>query len=97
MNMAAHITGCCRKASFTNYDGDIISVARQIEGLDFNRNFPFEWRPEGDQHGSGPYPVSEVEIRAAVDFIAKHPNINIALTYHTFSRVLLRPYSTEAG
>jgi murein tripeptide amidase MpaA len=78
-----------------NYDGDVISIAHPVEGLDFNRNFPFEWRPEGDQHGAGPYPVSEPEIRAAVEFVTKHPNINIALTYHTFSRVLLRPYSTK--
>ena len=78
-----------------DYDGYLIKLARPPEGLDFNRNFPFEWRTEGEQHGAGPYPTSEPEIRALVDFIAKHPNINVALTYHTFSRVLLRPYSTK--
>ncbi len=67
-----------------------------MKGLDFNRNFPFEWRAEGDQHGAGPYPTSEPEIRALVDFIVKHPNINIAITFHTFSRVILRPYSTKS-
>jgi murein tripeptide amidase MpaA len=79
-----------------DFDGFIIKEARQPEGLDFNRNFPFEWRTEGQQHGAGPYPASEPEIRALVDFIAKHPNINIALTFHTFSRVILRSYSTKA-
>lgn len=79
-----------------DYDGYIIKMAKPLEGLDFNRNFPFEWRPEGDQHGAGPYPTSEPEIRALVDFIIQHPNINIAITFHTFSRVLLRPYSTKA-
>jgi murein tripeptide amidase MpaA len=78
------------------FDGYIIREARPVEGLDFNRNFPFEWRPEGDQGGSGPYPTSEPEIKAMVDFIAAHPNINAAITYHTFSGVILRPYSTKA-
>ncbi len=68
----------------------------QPEGLDFNRNFPFEWRTEGQQSGAGPYPASEPEIRAMVDFVASHPNINFAVTYHTFSRVILRRYSTKA-
>ena len=31
-----------------------------------------------------------------MNFIVKHPNINIAITFHTFSRVILRPYSTKA-
>jgi len=79
-----------------DYDGYIIKVARDLEGLDFNRNFPFEWRPESDQDGAGPYPTSEPEIRALVDFIAKHPNINLAITFHTFSGVILRPYSTKS-
>jgi murein tripeptide amidase MpaA len=78
-----------------DYDGYVIKLARPPEGLDFNRNFPFEWRPEGEQQGAGPYPTSEPEIKAQVDFISRHPNINFALTYHTFSRVLLRPYSTR--
>jgi murein tripeptide amidase MpaA len=79
-----------------DYDGYLIKLARPPEGLDFNRNFPFEWRTEGDQEGAGPYPASEPEIRALVDFVAKHPNINIAITYHTFSRAILRCYSTKA-
>jgi murein tripeptide amidase MpaA len=78
-----------------DYDGYIIKEARPTEGLDFNRNFPFEWRPEGDQSGAGPYPTSEPEIKALVDFIAAHPNINVAITYHTFSGVILRPYSSK--
>jgi murein tripeptide amidase MpaA len=79
-----------------DFDGYIIKEARPVEGLDFNRNFPFEWRPEGDQGGAGPYPTSEPEIKAMVDFIAAHFNINAAITYHTFSGVILRPYSTKA-
>jgi len=79
-----------------NYDGDLIKMARTPEGLDFNRNFPFQWRGESEQHGAGPYPASEPEIRALVDFIIQHPNINFAITFHTYSRAILRPYSTKA-
>ena len=78
-----------------NYDGALIEIARDPAGLDFNRNFPFEWRPENEQSGAGPYPASEPEIRALADFIANHPNINLAITYHTFCRVILRPFSTR--
>lgn len=63
--------------------------------MDFNRNFPFEWRPEAEQSGTGPYPASEPEIKAMMDFIVDHPNITAAMTYHTFGRVILRPYSTK--
>jgi len=79
-----------------DYDGFKVEVARPLEGLDFNRNFPFEWRTEGDQGGAGTYPVSEPEIRSIVEFITDHPNINLAITYHTFSRVILRSYSNKA-
>lgn len=74
-----------------NYDGVRIAPARRKEGLDFNRNFPADWRQEAEQSGAGPYPTSETEVRAVVDFIAKHPNITGALAFHTWSGVLLRP------
>jgi murein tripeptide amidase MpaA len=83
------------EGTIENYDGYLVRLARPLQGLDFNRNFPYEWRPENDQQGAGPYPTSEIEIRTVVDFITKHPNINFAITYHTFSRVILRPYSTH--
>lgn len=79
-----------------DYDGYLIKLARPIEGLDFNRNFPFEWRTEGEQYGAGPYPTSEPETRALTQFVIDHPNINIAITFHTFSRAILRPYSTKS-
>ena len=46
---------------------------RDKEGLDLNRNFPVGWRQEYQQVGAGPYPTSEPEVRAVVDFIVKHP------------------------
>ena len=74
-----------------NYDGVLIDIAPTLEGLDLNRNFPVHWVP--NQRGAGPYPTSEPEIRAAVQFIADHPNITGAITFHTFSGVHLRPLS----
>lgn len=79
-----------------NYDGHIIKDAPALAGLDFNRNFPGAWRPEGEQRGAGDYPASEPEIHAVVDFMAKHPNVYGALTYHTFSRAILRPYGAKS-
>ncbi|MEW6400468.1 MAG: M14 family metallopeptidase [Chloroflexota bacterium] len=75
-----------------NYDGATLKVAQPKEGLDLNRNFPVAWRTEGEQPGAGPYPVSESEARNLVQFISTHPNITGAVSFHTFSAVILRPY-----
>ena len=75
-----------------DYDGLTLKTAHSPSRLDFNRNFPTAWRPEADQTGAGPHPVSEPEVRAVVEFVANHPNINLALAYHTYGAVLLRPY-----
>ena len=77
------------------FDGVEIKLAKPLQNLDFNRNFPFDWQPESTQSGAGPYPASEVEVRAAVDFVSRHNNINVAITYHTQSGVILRPFSTK--
>jgi murein tripeptide amidase MpaA len=78
-----------------DYDGYQIKIAPSHAGLDFNRNFPVDWRPNDEQRGAGPFPTSEPEIRAMVDFITSHKNINAGITYHTFSGVILRPPSTH--
>jgi murein tripeptide amidase MpaA len=79
-----------------NYDGVTIPLQRIKEGLDLNRNFPAHWRQEHEQTGAGPFPASEPEVRAVVQFIASHPNITGGVTFHTYSGVLLRPYGTES-
>ena len=78
-----------------NYDGYNIAIAPPRQGLDFNRSFPYIWAPEGDEQGAGPYPLSEAETRAVVHFITAHPNIGGAITYHTYSGVILRPFSDK--
>ncbi len=79
-----------------NYDGMTVEPKPDRERLDLNRNFPANWRQEYEQFGAGPYPTSEPEVRAVVDFIASHPNITSAATFHTWSGVILRPYGTQS-
>lgn len=79
-----------------NYDGQTLTIAYPKEGLDLNRNFPASWRPEHEQHGAGPFPTSEPEIRALTQFLGEHKNVCYAITFHTYSGVLLRPYGTQA-
>ena len=77
-----------------HYDGLQVKVNPDREGLDLNRNFPSMWRQEFEQQGAGPYPTSEPEVRAMVDFVVKHPNIGAAVSFHTHSGVILRPMGT---
>jgi murein tripeptide amidase MpaA len=78
------------------WDGVTLKLAPKKEGLDLNRNFPAGWRQEHEQYGAGPFPTSEPEVRTAVAFVASHPNITGAILFHTYSGVLLRPYSHQA-
>jgi len=73
-------------------------------GVDLNRNYPAFWA--SDDVGSSPdpsaetyrgqTPASEPEIQAIVNFHAAHPPA-VALSYHSFSDVLLYPYGHAAG
>lgn len=72
------------------YDGAEVKQAPPKWGLDFNRNFPFGWVPEVVQSGAGEFPLSEPETRAVAEFVVNHPNISLALTYHTTGGVILR-------
>lgn len=76
-----------------DYDGHTLRLQPRRENLDLNRNFPAQWRQEHEQAGAGPFPTSEPEIAAVSGFIARHPNITGAVAFHTYSGVLLRPYS----
>ena len=76
-----------------DFDGVNLKLQARKERLDLNRNFPAFWRAEHEQTGAGPFPTSEPEIAAVTGFIARHPNITGAIAFHTYSGVLLRPYS----
>jgi len=59
-------------------------------GVDLNRNFPIGWQknntPSSNIYG-GPEPFSEPETCALRDFFLSHPNITIALDYHSQGNV----------
>ena len=80
------------EGSVENYDGYTLRIKRPLQGLDLNRNFPASWRQEFEQLGAGPYPTSEPEVRAVVDFVSRHLNITGGISFHTWSGVLLRPF-----
>jgi len=84
------------EGSLQHFDGITIKPNPDVEGLDLNRNFPAHWRQEFEQLGAGPYPTSEPEVRAMVDFIVKHANIGAAVSFHTHSGVILRPMGTQS-
>jgi murein tripeptide amidase MpaA len=77
---------------YEHWDGFTMKMKKPKQGLDLNRNFPAGWRQEFEQLGAGPYPTSEPEVRAVVDFVVKHPNITGGTSFHTWSGVLLRPF-----
>lgn len=84
-----------REGTFKDYDGFERRIARPLHGLDMNRQYPYEWREEATEKGAGPYPLSEPEARAQVDFLLAHKNIYSVHTYHTFCGAILRPYSNK--
>ena len=76
-----------------NFDGRNIPAPHFLGDnfYDFNRNFPFDWRPEPMQAGAGHFPGSAPETRAVLEFVTRHPNIMVWLNLHTFGGVLIRP------
>lgn len=76
-----------------NFDGRTIPAPDFLGDnlYDFNRNFPYDWRPETVQAGAGHFPGSAPETRAVLEFVTRHPNIMVWLNLHTFGGVLIRP------
>jgi murein tripeptide amidase MpaA len=84
-----------REGVFKDYDGFERRIAPPLYGLDMNRQYPYHWQGEDEQRGAGPYPLSEPESRAQVDFLLDHKNVFGLHTYHTFCGAILRPYSNR--
>lgn len=81
---------------FNDYEGSENLKREKAEwGLDFNRNFPLGWFDEARQPGAGPYPLSNPENKAIVDFVLAHPNIGGAAIGHTSGGLLLYPPGTR--
>jgi murein tripeptide amidase MpaA len=80
------------EGTIKDYDGFTLKVKKPAQGLDLNRNYPAHWRQEFEQLGAGPYPTSEPEVRAQVEFLTSHLNICGGVSFHTWSGVLLRPF-----
>jgi len=71
-----------RKNRRPNKDGTI--------GVDLNRNFSIGFKKVSDTSSNvygGEYPFSEAETRAIKEFVDSHPNITIALDYHSQGNV----------
>jgi hypothetical protein len=71
-----------RKNRRRNPDGTI--------GVDLNRNFSIGWKKVNDTSSNiygGEKPFSEAETRAIKEFVDSHPNITIALDYHSQGNV----------
>jgi hypothetical protein len=62
-------------------------------GVNFNRNFPYNYKFFAED--SGVYQLSEAETHALADFVVDHPNIGIVMTYGTSDNLLKTPESEE--
>lgn len=68
-------------------------------GVDLNRNYGYHWNEGGSSDDTdsdvymGKDPFSEPETQAIKKFISERENIKILLTVHTFSELILYPWS----
>ena len=77
-------------------DGDGRFNEDGIGGIDMNRNFPRNWGLEFEQSGAGPFPLSEPETRATIEFLNSHRNITGVFHGHTAGGFVYRLPSTTS-
>ncbi|MEJ8566461.1 M14 family metallopeptidase [Elongatibacter sediminis] len=76
-------------------DGDGRFNEDGVGGIDINRNFPENWQPHPISYQPGPYPLSEAESRAVVDFQLTLPNLTGLINYHMSGNVAVYPPSNQ--
>jgi hypothetical protein len=64
-----------------------------LGGVNFNRNFPHDYK--FFEPDAGVHPVSAPETRALADFIVEHPNIGVIVTYGAADNLLKTPKSAR--
>jgi murein peptide amidase A len=67
-----------------NPDGEAANARQNADGVDLNRNFPYQWQPGGGEtYYAGPHPLSEPESRTAVRLIRRlRPAVTIWYHQH---------------
>lgn len=84
------------EGTLAHWDGLTLNVNESPEGLDLNRNFSGQQRPGVAQPGAGPYPPSEPEVHAMVEFFSAHRNIGAVVGFHTHGGVILGPMGSRS-
>jgi predicted deacylase len=70
-----------------NPDGRAHARRTNMNGIDLNRDFGYEWNGEG----SSPLPLSQVETRAVEEFCRSRP-ITLSLTFHCSGNIVFYPW-----
>jgi hypothetical protein len=63
-------------------------------GVNFNRNFPYNYKFFAND--AGVHQVSEAQTRALAEFVIEHPNIGIVITYGAADNLLKTPAGAPA-
>ncbi len=75
-----------------------VNEGSSCKGIDLNRNYGFEWVGPGSSPSPcsetyrGAAPFSAPEAAALRDFINAHSNITIAISLHSYARLVLYPW-----
>ena len=64
-------------------------------GVNFNRNFPYDYKFFAED--AGLHQVSEAETRALADFVIEHPNIAMVVTYGSADNLSKAPKGAESA
>lgn len=79
-----------KEGQFQNYDG-FSENFEEINGYDLNRQYPANYRPEGQQAGAGEYPLQLPESAALTKAFTQRNRICGHLNLHTYGGLIIRP------